>query len=223
MKKIEAIIFDLDGTLIDSEQNYYLADKKLLAEYGIDFTEEMKAQYIGTGNLDMMKKIKKLYNLKDSVDYLHKRKNFLYLELARNNTKVFPKMEKFLKKLKEQKYKIALASGSSKEIIDEILKLIKLDLFFDVVVAGDEVKNSKPAPDIFLLAAKRLRVKKEDCLVIEDSKYGVEAAKKANMYCVAIPSIQEKPFPEIFYQTDILFKNGMIEFDPNRIFEWLKN
>ncbi len=223
MEKIQAIIFDLDGTLIDSEQNYYLADKKLLGEYGINFTEEMKAEYVGTGNLDMMKKIKKIYNIKDSVEYLHKRKNSLYLELARNNTKVFPKMKDFLQKVKEIGYKIGLASGSSKEIIDEIVVLTKLKSFFDAIVAGDEVENSKPAPDIFLLAAKRLNIKPEKCLVIEDSKYGIEAAKRANMFSVAIPSIKETPFPEIFYKADILFKNGMEEFDFNIILTWLKD
>ena len=222
MKKIEAVIFDLDGTIIDSEENYYLADKKLLQTYGINFTQEMKAQYIGTGNLDMMKKIKSIYNIPDSIEYLHKKKNQLYLELARKNTKVFPEMKKLLQILKKQKYKIGLASGSSKEIIEEILDLTNLRFFFDATVAGDEVEHSKPAPDIFLLASKRLQVNKENCLVIEDSKYGVDAAKSAGMLCIAIPSILEDPFPEIFYKADFLFKNGIKEFSVEKVLQWIK-
>lgn len=222
MKKIEGIIFDLDGTIIDSETNYYLADKMLLEEYGINFTEEMKKEYIGTGNLSMMKKIKEIYNIKDSVEYLHKRKNQLYLEFARKNTVVFPEMKELLIELKQKNYKIGLASGSSKEIIDEIMILTELGEFFDVIVAGDEVENSKPAPDIFILASKRLNVKKEKCLVIEDSKYGVEASKNANMFCIAIPSIIEEPFPEIFYKADFLFKNGMKDFNKNKVLEWIE-
>ncbi|HOJ62848.1 MAG TPA: HAD family phosphatase [Spirochaetota bacterium] len=222
MKNIEGVIFDLDGTLIDSENNYYLADKKLLEMYGIDFTEKMKAQYIGTGNLDMMKKIKEIYNIPDSVEFLHKKKNELYLELARRNTVVFPEMKKLLEILREKDYKIALASGSSKEVIDEIMVLTGLNIFFDAIVAGDEVVNSKPAPDIFILAAKRLNIEPERLLVIEDSKYGVEAAKNAGMLCIAIPSIIEDPFPEIFYKADFLFKNGMKDFQKEKVLEWLE-
>ncbi|OHD12055.1 MAG: hydrolase [Spirochaetes bacterium GWD1_27_9] len=219
---IKAVIFDLDGTLIDSEDNYYEADKILLSRYGIDFTQEDKKQYIGTGNLEMMKRIKLRYNINETAETLLEKKNSLYLNLAKNNTKVFSEMKEFLNLLKDNNYPLAVASGSSPIILEELLTSLDLKKYFDIIVSAEEVKKGKPAPDIFLETANRLNIEPHNCCVIEDSQYGVEAAKKAFMYCIAIPYLTEKPLADSFTLADLIFEDGMKQFLAKKAFDWVK-
>jgi len=219
---IEAVIFDLDGTLIDSEENYYEADRRLLKEYGIDFTLEMKKEYIGSGNLEMMRKIKRLYKINDTVETLLRKKNSYYIEIARKNTRVYPEMLKFLKLLKKSNYPLAVASGSSPEILEELLTITGLKEYFSAIVSAEDVQRGKPAPDIFLESARSLNIPPENCVVIEDSQYGVEAAKRAFMYCIAIPYIIDKPLPDSFIMSDLLFENGTKSFKALQALHWIK-
>jgi beta-phosphoglucomutase-like phosphatase (HAD superfamily) len=97
--RIDSVIFDFDGTLADSEPNYYEADRLLMAEYGIDFTFEMKKEFIGRGNSGMMKTLHERYNLPGTVEDMIRRKNELYLEIALKNTPIYPEMLAFIKML----------------------------------------------------------------------------------------------------------------------------
>jgi beta-phosphoglucomutase family hydrolase len=222
--KIKAIIFDLDGTLIDSESNYYEADKKVLAEYGIfNFDQEMKKKYIGIGTKDMMQDIREKYSIADTIEDLVKKKNQYYIEIARTNTIVFPEMKKFLEILKENEYPLALASGSSLEIINMILSITNLNDFFDIRVSADIVEKGKPEPDLFIETARQIGILPENCLVVEDSQYGVEAAKRASMYCVAIPYLAEETMANSFMMADILIKNGICDFSAEENYKWLSS
>ncbi len=221
---IKAVIFDLDGTLIDSEPNYFEAERKLLAEYGInDFDFEMKKQYVGKSTNDTLENFKRNYSIEESIETLIKKMNKYYLDIAKNNTVIFPEMHKFLDLLKANNYPIALASGSSSEIIDEILLITGLRNFFDVILSSESVKRGKPAPDVFLETAKLLQIPPENCLVLEDSNHGVEAAKSASMYCMAIPYFTDKPLAESFFVSDFLLKNGMKSFSAEKAFKWMQN
>lgn len=101
--KVKAVIFDLDGTLVDSEPNYSKADNVLLREYGIPaLSEEMKRKYVGIGTREMMEDVKGIYGLNESIDMLVTKKNQYYLEIAKENTIVFPEMYRFLQFLKEK-------------------------------------------------------------------------------------------------------------------------
>jgi beta-phosphoglucomutase family hydrolase len=220
--KIKAVIFDLDGTLIDSEPNYYEADKKLLAEYGIfNFTQEMKKQYVGIGTRDMMQDIREKYGIADTIESLIKKKNEYYIETAKTNTIVFPEMRKFLKILNENKYPMAIASGSSLEIINTILSITDLSSFFGIRVSAEVVEKGKPEPDLFIEAAKQISILPENCLVIEDSQYGVEAAKKASMYCIAIPYLIKEGIANSFMMADLLINQGISYFSAEKTYEWL--
>lgn len=222
--KIKAVIFDLDGTLIDSEPNYYEAEKKFLADYGIfDFNQEMKKKYIGIGTKEMMQDIREKYGIADTVEDLIKKKNEYYIEIARTNTIVFPEMRKFLKILKKNEYPLALASGSSLEVIDTILSITKLSDFFAIRVSADTVKKGKPEPDLFIETAKQIDTLPENCLVVEDSQYGVKAAKKASMYCIAIPSLIEGNMANSFMKADVLIKNGINDFSAEENYKWLSS
>ena len=221
--KVKAVIFDLDGTLVDSEPNYSEADNKTLAEYGIvELSAEMKRKYVGIGTKEMMEDIKKMYDINETIENLVSKKNKYYLEIAKENTPVFPEMHKFLQFLKSNNYPLALASGSSPEIIETVLSITKLKEYFDVVLSAEQVEKGKPAPDVFLEAAKQLGVPFKNCLVIEDSKPGVEAAKSASMYCIALPYMMKESPNDSFIMADLLFKNGICEFQAEKAIEWLQ-
>jgi HAD superfamily hydrolase (TIGR01509 family) len=222
-KSIKAVIFDLDGTLVDSEPNYFEADKKVLMDYGIfDFNMEMKKKYIGIGTKDMMRDMKAKYHINESIEKLVAMENEYYIEFAKMNTIVFPEMLMLLEFLKNNNYPLAIASGSSPEVIDIVLSITNLKDYFDVVLSAEQVKRGKPEPDVFLEAAKQLCIPFRNCLVVEDSQFGVEAAKSASMYCAAIPSLIEEPLHESFCMADLLFKTGIAEFRKEKVVEWLK-
>lgn len=218
---IKAVIFDLDGTLIDSEPNYFEADHKLLKEYGIELDLEMKKKYVGMSTQEMLEDLSRKYSFSDSIEVLAAKKNRYYMDIARSKTTVFPEMNKFLHLIKEHGYATALASGSSPEIIEEILSITQLSSLFDVVLSSEEVEKGKPEPDVFLESARRLNIRPEHCLVMEDSQYGVEAAKRASMVCVAIPYPTDGPLPEAFAKADYLVKGGMGNFSAEKTFRWL--
>jgi beta-phosphoglucomutase family hydrolase len=222
-KTIKAIIFDLDGTLVDSEPNYFASDNKLLAEYGLpEMDFEMKTKYVGIGSRAMLEDIKLQYPLEESIEILLEKKNKYYLEVARENTRVFPEMLHFLKLLRENNYPLAVASGSSREVIKMILETTGIREYFSVIMSSEEVENGKPEPDVFLETAKRLGVRPENCLVLEDSQYGVEAARKAGMYSIALPDPQLKVMPPSFREADLLLEKGIEDFSATKVLEWIK-
>lgn len=220
---IRGVIFDLDGTLIDSEENYYRADQILLSEYGINFTKEDKTKYIGTGNKKMMQDLQKDYNLPDSPEVLLKKKNAVYLDLALKHTPVYPEMLRFVKLLQKAGYPMAVASGSSPVILEQLMSKLGLSEYFAAVVSAEEVAHSKPAPDIFIETANRLGIDPAGLSVVEDSQYGVEAAKRAFMQCIAVPYLSDKPLQDSFLMADLLFPNGMKEFKAARAFNWVQS
>ena len=220
-RKFSAVIFDLDGTLIDSEPLYLEADQKIFRPLGIIVEAEHKKPYTGLSSHCFLADIKKQYDLTLSVEELLARKNAAYMELAKERTYVFPEMRTFVSLLKEHGYPLAVASGSSKEVIDAVLTAADLLKYFDVTLSSSQVKNGKPAPDVFLEAARLLQVPPQSCLVMEDSRYGVEAAKKAHMSCIAIPPAEAAPLADCFHEAELLFAKGMDEFNAAKAFAWL--
>jgi len=220
--RVSAVIFDVDGTLLDSEENYYLADKKLLERYGITFSKEDKERYIGGSNRDMMLDLKRRFALPESAEELGELKNMLYLEIAMTSTRVYPEMKRFLQLVREDGTPVAVASGSSPPVLERLLAAVDLEKELDVVVSAEEVSRGKPAPDIFLETARRLGVQPQECVVVEDSQYGVEAARRAFMRCIAVPYLVEKPLADSFIMADLLFEGGMREFSAEEAFSWVK-
>lgn len=219
---MKAVIFDLDGTLVDSEPNYLEAERRLLAGYGISFDEEAKREYIGRSTRDVLEAIRTRYGLAADVETLSAVKNRLYLEIAGRGTPVFPEMRKLLDRLAGARYPLALASGSSAEAVDAVLAITALRDSFDVAVSADEVALGKPAPDLFLETARRLGVAPGRCVVLEDSQHGVEAARRAGMRCIAIPYLIDPPLARGFEHADLLFRAGMAAFTAEAAFEWIE-
>ncbi|HUX13766.1 MAG TPA: HAD family phosphatase, partial [Spirochaetia bacterium] len=162
-----AVIFDLDGTLVDSERNYLEADRIFLARYSVAWTDEQWRQFVGIGSRSMLHWMKKETGTDISIDSLLEEKNQAYLQIARRNTRVFPEMVELVRSLKTAGFALAIATGSSPEVLREVLELTRIGDLFDVVVSAEEVAAGKPAPDVFLEAARRLGVAAELCTVVE--------------------------------------------------------
>jgi HAD superfamily hydrolase (TIGR01509 family) len=218
---VKGVIFDFDGTLVDSEPNYYEGDRRLMERFGIVFTPEMKRPYVGMGNAEMMRRLKDHYHLSPTVQELLALKNEFYMEVARKDTKAFPEMTALVKSLHERQIPMAVASGSSLQVVDELLELTRLDSYFNTVVSSEEVPLPKPNPDIFIEAARRLSLFPDELVVFEDAPFGVMAAIRAGMRIGAIPTFAEDCLDPAFELADWLVPGGMSEFKSYDALSWI--
>ncbi|KUN06126.1 hydrolase [Streptomyces yokosukanensis] len=216
-------IFDLDGTLVDSEPNYYEASRQTLAEHGVrDFSWADHEGYVGISTQETVVSLRARHGLRASVDELLATMNRRYLELARTRTRAYPQMRTFVELLAAQGVPMAVASGSSAEAIDAILAGTGLDAFLRTVVSADEVPRGKPAPDVFLEAARRLGADPAHCVVLEDAAPGAAAAHAAGMRCIAIPYVAAQAAAPEFATASLLLRGGQPEFTAQSVYAWLR-
>ncbi|MGX1128838.1 HAD superfamily hydrolase (TIGR01509 family) [Streptomyces glaucescens] len=217
-----SVIFDLDGTLVDSEPNYYEAGRQVLAEQGVPgYTWADHERYVGISTLDTIADWKRRYDLAAPTQELFAAKNRRYLELARAATPTYPEMRKFVELLASDGVPMAVASGSSPEAIAAILAATGLDAFLRTTVSADEVPHGKPAPDVFLEAARRLGAAPADCVVVEDAAPGATAAQSAGMRCIAVPYVADQADDPGFAGAGLLFRGGQPEFTARAAYDWL--
>lgn len=201
---IKAVIFDLDGTVVDSTAADYTAMKRAFEDVGIDFTYEEYVELVGEKG-DEIVKIKAPSLSQEEVKRLLDRKGEYFKDLIRTEgLEPVKGVEKVLKQIKEIPLWTALATGSEKDKLDFIFKKVKLEQYFDVVLTADETTNGKPNPEVFLNAVKKVFSAPEECLVFEDSVRGVKAAKNAGMRCVAIAGTTSK---EKLKEADLIIDN----------------
>lgn len=190
--KLSAVIFDLDGTILEDEDEYGKAFNKVLKRLGVDTRTDFPHDK-GIGVKENWDSLIKKYSIKteETLPMLVKETQDAYLGLISEVT-VRPGFDEFVENLKDSGAKVALATSNTWEQTDKILDVINLQGIFDVVVTGDEVLYNKPDPDIFTLASDKLGIEeRNECLVIEDSSAGVEAAKRAGMKVIAISDSDE--------------------------------
>jgi HAD superfamily hydrolase (TIGR01509 family) len=217
-----AVIFDLDGTLVDSEPNYYEAGRQVLAGLGVaDYTWSDHERFVGISTLETVAVWKEQYGLGPSVEELFATKNRIYLDLARAATPAYPEMVKFVELLATEGVPMAVASGSTPEAIEAVLAGTGLDAHLRTTVSADEVARGKPAPDVFLEAARRLGAAPADCVVLEDAAPGAAAAHAAGMRCVAVPYVAAQADAPEFATADLLVRGGQPEFTARATFDWL--
>jgi HAD superfamily hydrolase (TIGR01509 family) len=184
---MRAVIFDLDGVLADSEPLWNEIDAKLLAQYGVIYRGEYHQSVVGVSYRLAVEFYKKAFRLSAPTEEMMRRRGEIAIEFFANRIGLFPSTKETLQELRQMKLHLALATSSVSASARPFLTRHELTAFFDVIVTGDEVGRGKPAPDIYLRAAEKLRIPTEACLVVEDALPGVAAAKAAKMHVVAIP------------------------------------
>ena len=190
---LQAVLFDLDGVLADSEPWWNEIDAKLLAEYGVDYHGEYHREVLGVSYRLAIEFYKKAFNLTAPTEEMMKRRGEIATEFFANKVEPFPGTNKVLEALLQMKLRLepplrlGLATSSVGSSARPFLDRHQLTKYFDVIVTGDEVDRGKPAPDIYLRAAEKLNVTPGECLVVEDALSGIAAAKAANMRVVAVP------------------------------------
>ena len=191
MNDIKAIIFDMDGVIIDSEPLYYQIQKGFFKELGFTVSKQEYDTFIGTGMQLMWKKLHSKHNLQYTVEQLIIMNNDLIYKTFNNadSLQAAEGFKSFLTSIKEKGMKTAVASSTSKKIINVILSRLGIIHEFDVIISSEEVMQGKPEPDIFLKTAGKLNLKPVNCIVIEDSTNGVKAAGKAGMRCIGFSNI----------------------------------
>lgn len=193
MEKIKAVIFDMDGLMIDSEPLHFKAWEKVLEIYGIHVRkDEFNQRYVGIPDKEGTEDMVTRYNMSISAKELSQTKRKLYTRLLQTQLIPQPGLIDLLINLHKSGYKTAISSGSSLEEIRMVIKGLDISHLIDTYVSAEEVSRGKPAPDSYLEAAKRLEVKPEECLVLEDANPGVKAGKAAGMLVFVIPSNETK-------------------------------
>jgi len=182
-----AVIFDLDGVLADSEPWWNEIDAKLLAEYGVAYRGEYHRNVLGVSYRLAVEFYKNAFHLSAPVDELMRHRGEIATEFFASRVGLFPSAKTALEALREMKLRLAVGTSSVGASARPFLKRTGINGFFDIIVTGDEVKRGKPHPDIYLLAAEKLGILTDACLVIEDALSGVAAAKAARMRVAAIP------------------------------------
>ena len=182
-----AVIFDLDGLLADSEPWWNQIDAKLLAEYGVTYRGEYHRNVLGVSYRLAIEFYKNAFHISAPVEELMRRRGEIATEFFANRVGLFPSAKATLERLREMKICLALATSSVSASARPFLERTGIRHFFDVIVTGDEIERGKPHPDIYVLAAEKLEMGSDSCLVIEDALAGIAAAKAANMRVAAIP------------------------------------
>jgi beta-phosphoglucomutase family hydrolase len=181
---IKAVIFDLDGVIAETEHAHIQAEKETMLKHGVKISEDELHKYTGTTAKQMFTELIRKYNLNVTFDEIFNEKEEIMFKLLEKEVEPTKGVIVLLLKLKQRRVKLGIGSSSHKRLIEYVLNKLNVTSLFDAVVGAEDIVNSKPNPEIFLTCAKRLHTQPEACLVVEDSKLGVEAAKKAGMKCL---------------------------------------
>src|SRR5260370_36566085 len=184
---LSAVIFDLDGVIADSEPWWNQIDAKLLAEYGVTYRGECHQNVVGVNYRLAVEFYKKAFGLSVPTEEMMQRRGEIATASFANRVDVFTNVKEVLEALRRMKLHLAVATSSVSASARPFLDRHQLTGFFEVIVTGEEVERGKPAPDIYLCAAKNLGIPADKCLVVEDALPGVAAAKAAKMRVAAVP------------------------------------
>jgi HAD superfamily hydrolase (TIGR01509 family) len=189
---IEAVIFDMDGLMLDTERLARRGWLAALEEFGASLTDEQYLRIVGRTATDSTAVLREMLGADFPVEQCRNRmRELYYADATENGIPIKPGLVELVDFLKERSLKYAVATSTARELTIPKLQLTGLLSTFTTIVAGDEIKNGKPAPDIFLAAARSLGAEPEKCVVLEDSSYGIRAAHAAKMIPIMVPDLSE--------------------------------
>jgi HAD superfamily hydrolase (TIGR01509 family) len=202
MTNAAAVIFDMDGVIVDSEPRHERAFLEVVGELGYGDNHGVQfAKYVGRTDREIWVDFVTRHHPAHSLEDLLAMKRARVLDLLRRDQPLFQGLPELVEKL-AVRYRLGLASGSEPLVVEEVLRFRELRRFFSVVTTSSEVKHGKPAPDIFLLTARRLGVQPHECWVVEDSRPGVAAGLAAGMRVIAITNTL--PAAELAHATKVV-------------------
>jgi beta-phosphoglucomutase family hydrolase len=182
----KAVIWDMDGVIADTAPYHFKAWQEVFQKRGVNFTEEDFRHYFGQRNDTIIRNVLGKGLSPSEVDAIAGEKEENYRQRVSQHIKPLPGAIELLKSLREYGFKVALASSAPIENIQLVTQGLGINNHFQAIVSGRDVTEGKPSPQGFLLAAKKLGVAPENCIIIEDAVAGVTASKRAGMRCIAV-------------------------------------
>ena len=198
---IEAVVFDLDGILIDSEHVWDEVRQELADERGGRWNENASRDMMGMSSIEWSRYMRDVVGLTEEPEEISAEVVRRLEDRYRRELPLIPGAEQAVQRL-AARWPLALASSSNRELIDLVLESSGLGRYFEASVSSEEVARGKPAPDVFLEAARRLGVGPTSCAAVEDSENGILAAKAAGMRTIAIPNPRYPPHDDALAAAD---------------------
>lgn len=197
LKNIDAVIFDLDGTLVDSMWMWKQIDIEYLGKYQIELPDNLQTEIEGMSFSETAVYFKERFHLKDTLEEIKAAWNEMAYDKYRHEVPFKEGALDFLRYLRKHKIKTGIATSNSKDLVDAVISRFKVDDLFDSIHTSCEVDKGKPAPDIYNLVASDLHVEPDRCLVFEDVINGIKAGKNASMRVCAVYDEFSKDVDEI--------------------------
>jgi len=201
---IKAVIFDLDGVIINSEPLHDESTAIVLQKNGISISEKERKQFLGLNDKEIFSQVVKENKLKKTPEDLIQEREKVYFDLIKKKgLELFPGVLEAIQKF-SKRYKLAITTSSEKSKVDFTLKKFNLSQYFPIIITGEDITKGKPDPEPYIKTIKQLGVKSKECLVIEDSINGMKSALDAGCFCIAVtntfPAAQLK-------QADMIVQN----------------
>ncbi len=187
IQPVLAILFDLDGLMVDSEPHSLASWQAVMARRGVTLEPSVLDGILGQRLIETARLFVERYNLSDAPEQLSREKESYQIAHLNGQVKPMPGLSVLLDDVERRGVRTAVASSGARVYVQAVLDEIRLAHQFETLVTAEDVTRGKPAPDVFLLAARAVDVPPELCLVLEDAPSGIQAAKAAGMRCVAIP------------------------------------
>lgn len=188
MTKINTVIFDMDGLLIDSEPIWKEAANDVFKEYGFKLTDEEYAVTVGMRTYEFVQHwIKHFNRSEDDIPFLNDKIIKIVIQKIEQRGEPMPGATELVKQFKENNFKVGIASSSPLELIEVVAKKLDIEQYVDILTSAEDLEYGKPHPQVFIECAKILGTDPVNCIVFEDSFNGMIAAKAARMFCVAVP------------------------------------
>ena len=211
----DAVVFDLDGVLLDSEQVWDEVRERLVRERGAHWHEGAQREMMGMSSVEWSQYMHDELGLAGPPEAISAEVVRRMEERYRSRLPLIDGAREAVERL-AGRWPLGLASSSNREVIDLVLELSGLAQFFRVTISSEEVARGKPAPDVYLEAARRLEVRPEGCVAVEDSENGIRSAKAAGMRVVAIPNPHYRPRDEALALADVTL-DSLAELTPSTV------
>jgi HAD superfamily hydrolase (TIGR01509 family) len=200
--QIEAVVFDMDGVLVDTEHLWDEVREELTGEWGGRYTPEAQQAMMGMSSREWSRYLHEIVGLREQPEVINREVVRRMLARYEVDLPVIPGAVDAVRRLASAGYRLAVASSSNRELIDTVLRRLELTALFEVTVSSEEVARGKPAPDVYLEAARRLGVDPARCAAVEDSASGIRSAHAAGMRVIAYPNRHYPPADEVLALAD---------------------